>query len=138
MQILTFVLAMTLCLSAGPGRSLIRAQQADPITVIEMTAEKYEYKPAEIRVKTGTRVQLKVRALDRDHGLKFKLYPEGEDKEGPVGLRFEEGRNEVRLEEGQVVTVEFVAERPGRYEFECSVFCGLRHHGMDAWLIVER
>jgi cytochrome c oxidase subunit 2 len=110
----------------------------DPITVIEMTAEKYEYTPAEIRVKAGMRVQLKVRALDRDHGLKFKLYPEGEDKKGPAGLRFEEGRNEVRLKEGQVVTVEFVAERPGRYEFECSVFCGLGHHGMDAWLIVER
>ena len=94
-RVLTIVLAMSLCLSGGLGPRPVRAERMNPITAIEMTAEKYEYKPAEIRVKAGARVQLKVRALDRDHGLKFKLYPEGEDEEGPVGLRFDKAARDV-------------------------------------------
>ena len=125
------------CLAFVPPQLSGQVQDTVPVQVIEMTAKKYEYNPEEVHVKAGSHVQLKVRALDRAHGMKFKLYPKDSKEEGPPGLVFPEGKNDFRLEKDQVVTIDFVAERPGRYEFECSVFCGLGHHGMDGWLVVD-
>jgi len=131
------LLALAACVSLGSGPRLALAQQAPEVRVIEMTARKYAYDPGEIHVKVGTPVQVRVRALDRAHGLKFKLYPKGEQEQGPPGLTFPDGKNDFRLEKDEVVIVDFVAERSGEYEFECSVFCGVGHHGMDGKLFVE-
>ena len=105
--------------------------------VIELTAKKYEYSPGEIHVKKGTRVQLKIRALDRTHGFKISPYPEGASKNGQPGLRFAEQQDNWKIEKEQERVIEFVAERAGTYAFKCSVFCGLGHGGMKGRLIVE-
>jgi len=102
-----------------------------------MTAKKYAYSPEEIRVKKGTRVQLKIRATDRTHGFKIRLYPEGTPEKGEPGLRMADNQNNFKLEENQERTIEFVAERPGTYIFRCSVFCGMGHRGMNGKVIVE-
>lgn len=136
MKVTEAALVVAAGLFLGPIHAAGRSQEP-PVQVVEMTAKKYEYSPDEIHVKVGIRVQLKVRALDRAHGLKVDLYPKGEPEEGPPGLKFVDERNNVRVEKNEVQVLEFVAERPGRYQFECSVFCGLGHHGMDGWLIVE-
>jgi cytochrome c oxidase subunit 2 len=136
-KVVAATLALGACLSLVSGAAPAPGQDNPQVEVIEMTAKKYEYAPEEIRVKVGTRVQLKVRALDRSHGMKFKLYPKGEREQGPPGLAFPDGKNDFRLEQDDVVTIEFVAERPGEYDIECSVFCGFGHRGMDGKLIVE-
>jgi len=105
--------------------------------VIELTAKKYEYSPAEIHVKKGTRVQLKIRALDRTHGFKINPYPEGAAENGQPGLRFTEQQDSWKIEKEQERVIEFVAERTGTYLFKCSVFCGLGHRGMKGQLVVE-
>ena len=107
------------------------------VKVIEVTARKYEYTPSEIRVKKGTRVQLKIRALDRTHGFKISLYPEGAGEKGQPGLRLTEQQDSWKIEKGQERVIEFVAERAGTYPFKCSVFCGLGHRGMKGKLVVE-
>jgi cytochrome c oxidase subunit 2 len=107
------------------------------VQVVEMTAKKYDYSPDEIRVKQGTRVQLKIRAIDRTHGFKIRLYPEGTPEKGEPGLRMADNQNNFKLEENQERTIEFVAERPGIYIFRCSVFCGMGHRGMSGKIIVE-
>jgi len=128
---------------AGLAVALLAQQPAggatpgSPAQVIEITAKKYEYSPSEIRVKKGTKVQLKVRALDRSHGMEFELYPEGADKSGPQGLVFTPEQKNYKLEKGEERVIEFVAERPGTYSFKCSVFCGFGHRGMRGKLIVE-
>lgn len=137
MKVAAATLALGTCLSLVSGAGPVSGQDIPEAQVIEVTAKKYEYDPGEIRVKVGTRVQLKVRALDRSHGMKFKLYPKGEREQGPAGLTFPDGKNDFRLEQDEVVTIEFVAERPGEYDIECSVFCGFGHRGMDGKLIVE-
>ena len=109
----------------------------EPAQVIEVTAKKYEYSPGEIRVKKGTKIRLKVRALDRTHGLEFKLYPEGAAENGPPGLRFAEPQSNWKIEKDQERIIEFVAERAGTYSFKCSLFCGLGHRGMKGKLVVE-
>ncbi len=105
--------------------------------VIEITAVKFDFSPAVVRVKRGPRVTLRVTATDRRHGIEIHPYAEGADKKGPPGLRFPGARTEWNLGKDATQVIEFVAERPGRYKIECSVFCGLRHNEMEGWIIVE-
>ena len=85
-----------------------------------MTAKKYEFNPEEIRVKQGERVRLLITALDRSHGFEIKA----------LGIN-------VRLEKEKETPVEFIAEKAGEYEFQCSVRCGWKHPWMKGKLIVE-
>jgi heme/copper-type cytochrome/quinol oxidase subunit 2 len=80
---------------------------------------------------------LKLRALDRTHGFKIELYPEGEKPDGTPGLRFASPQESWKLEKDRERVIEFVAERPGTFNFKCAVFCGLGHWGMKGKLIVE-
>lgn len=119
------------------GLLLSAAQQdAAPFAVIEMTAKKYEYSPAEIRVRVGARVELRIRATDRDHGIRFDRWPAGAGRAGPPGLRFEDGLDNWRLMKDEVRVIRFTAERAGIYEFKCSVTCGFGHRRMKGRLVV--
>ena len=98
----------------------LAAQQAPPAREIKMTAKKYEFSPAEIRVKQGERVRLLITATDRKHGIQIE----------ELGIKTE-------LPVGKETAVEFTAPKPGTYEFKCSVRCGWRHSWMKGTLIVE-
>jgi cytochrome c oxidase subunit 2 len=87
---------------------------------IKMTAKKYEFNPGEIRVKQGERVRLLITATDRKHGFQIEA----------LGIKTE-------LLEGKETAVEFTADKPGTYEFKCSVRCGWRHGSMKGRLNVE-
>ena len=134
---------IAVCAVLGIAVSLAGEQQgptqtaAPQVKVIEMTAKKYDYTPSEIRVKKGTRVQLRVRAIDRTHGFKIALYPEGAGESGAPGLKFDPQQDNWKLTENEERIIEFVAERAGNYPFKCSVFCGMGHRGMKGVLIVE-
>ena len=135
------LLGASLFQQQNPGRVAAgQAKETDAqsqVKVIEMTAKKHDYTPGEIRVKKGTRVQLKVRATDRTHGIRFVLVPEGTPANDPPGLRFSEAQDNWKLEKNQERVIEFVAERAGTYPFKCSVFCGFGHVGMKGKLVVE-
>jgi cytochrome c oxidase subunit 2 len=119
---------------AAPGK----APQADQsVKVIEMTAKKYEFSPSPVHVKAGTKVQLKITTLDRKHGFKIELYPDGSDKKGEPGLVFTSKEDCFTIDKDAPVVVEFVAKTPGTYSFKCCVHCGLGHGGMKGQLIVE-
>jgi cytochrome c oxidase subunit 2 len=113
------------------------APSADNAQVVEMTAKKYEYNPAEIRVKKGSKVELRIKALDRTHGFKIDPYPKGSDKKGTPGLVFSQPQDSWKLEKEQVRTIAFTAKEAGTYDFRCSLFCGFGHMGMKGKLIVE-
>ena len=106
------------------------------VQVISVTAKKYEFNPSPIRVKQGTRVQLKITATDHAHGFSVQEVAEG-DSSGKPGLVFSSPRGCVKIEEGQSATVEFVAQTPGTYPFRCCVHCGWHHRGMKGEIIVE-
>lgn len=105
--------------------------------VIEVTAKKYEFDPSPIRVKQGTKVQLKITATDHTHGFRITEFPEGTDTKGKPGLIFSSAPACQKIEKGQTVTLEFVAQTPGTYPFKCCVHCGWRHGSMKGELIVE-
>jgi cytochrome c oxidase subunit II len=110
---------------------------AEGVQTIEMIAKKYEFEPATVRVKQGTRVQLKIKATDHTHGFRISDVPEGAERSGKPGLVFASAQECTKIEEGKTEVVEFVAQTLGTYGFRCCVHCGWHHRAMKGELIIE-
>lgn len=117
-----------------PAPRVVRAQESAP-QVIEMSAKKYEFTP--VRVKAGTKVQLKVTATDRDHGIAIDPVAEGSPKDSAPGLIIDSPEKCWKLTKGQPVTINFTAQIAGTYQIKCCVHCGLGHGGMKGTIVVE-
>jgi heme/copper-type cytochrome/quinol oxidase subunit 2 len=100
--------------------TLAPAAPAPDALEIQMTAKKYEFSPSTITVKKGDQVKLIVTALDHDHGFKLDAFHVNQ-----------------KLQKGEPTTIEFTADQPGTFPFECSVLCGLGHKKMKGKLVVE-
>ncbi|HKW16027.1 MAG TPA: cupredoxin domain-containing protein [Terriglobales bacterium] len=140
MRYLVSALTLVVTIFAASGDTLAQASQpptTGDVQVIEVTAKKYDFNPSSIRVKQGTRVQLKVTATDRSHGFKIQEFPEGGAKGNQPGLVFSSPQDCQKIEKSQTQTIEFVAKAPGTYRFRCCVRCGLHHRSMKGELIVE-
>ena len=134
-----FVVSATL-LALGTFLSLpesIRATSQD-VQVIEITAKKYEYSNSPIHLKVGTKVQLKITAIDHDHGFKIGSVPDGASSGDKTGLIFTSEQECWQLKKGETTMIEFVAQTPGTYSFRCCHTCGLGHKGMKGQIIVEQ
>jgi cytochrome c oxidase subunit II len=112
--------------------------QNGSVQVIEVTAKKYEYSPAPIRVKSGAKIQLKITAADHDHGFSILTVPDGADSNGSAGLVFTSPQECWQLKKGETTTIEFLAQTPGTYSFKCCHVCGLGHRGMKGHLVVDQ
>ena len=125
-------------LTVTAGFARLTSQAAQEVQVIEMTAKKYEYSPSPLRVKRGAKIQLRITALDRTHGFKINLSPDGSDKKSDLGLIFSSNNDDCfKLEKGVPTVVEFVARAPGTYSFHCCNRCGIGHGGMKGQIVVE-
>jgi cytochrome c oxidase subunit II len=136
---LAFSILLIACLCAiteSTPKSSAQAADAGAVQLITVSAQRYHFDPAEIRVKQGTTVRLKITAMDHAHGFKINLTPDGEKGSEP-GLVFSSPQECVRIEEGQTTTVEFVAKKAGTYQFHCCVVCGFHHRSMKGQLVVE-
>jgi cytochrome c oxidase subunit 2 len=130
---LLVVFAVTACFAR-----LGNVSQADrDVQVIQVTAKKYEYTPSPIRVRRGAQVRLEFTSLDKTHGFKINLYPDGSDAKGDPGLIFSSQEDCIKIEKGTPTVVQFVARTPGTYSFHCCNRCGIGHGGMKGQLIVE-
>jgi cytochrome c oxidase subunit 2 len=87
--------------------------------VIEITAERFAFSPSEIKVKAGTRLEIRLQSDDTAHG--FRIVGTDVDVELP-----KRGRG--------VATVTFQPQA-GRYTFECSQVCGAGHEFMRGVII---
>jgi len=111
--------------------------QTQDVQAVEVTAKKYEYSPAPIHVKRGTKVQLKITAMDHDHGFKIAAVPDGTAQGATPGLVFASAQDCWQLKKGETTTIEFVAQTEGTYTFKCCHTCGLGHRGMKGQIVVE-
>ena len=118
-----------------PSRALASNDSAQ---VIEVTAKKYEYSPEPIHVKSGSKIQLKITAVDHDHGFSISTLPDGPNSNGSDGLVFASPQECWQLKKGETTTIEFLAQTPGTYSFKCCHVCGLGHRGMKGELVVDR
>ncbi|MBI2437528.1 MAG: cupredoxin domain-containing protein [Lentisphaerae bacterium] len=107
------IIASTLWLA---GLCLGRAEEK----FIELKARKFSYTPSIIKVNKGDNVRIRLLSEDVHHGL----YLDGYD----IQTSALPGR------EGQL---KFVADKPGRFSFRCSVTCGALHPYMIGYLYVE-
>jgi len=131
-----FVLS-TLAFTSGIASSMNSSQSDRSVQVIEVTAKKYEYSPSPIHVTLGAPVELKFTSLDKTHGFKINLYPDGSDAKGETGLVFTSKEDCFKLEKGTPTLVQFIPSTPGTYSFHCCNRCGLGHSGMKGQLVVE-
>lgn len=115
---LTLALLVAATIVGAPAwrSSAAAAQEAQ---VIEIVAERFSFTPSEIRVKAGTRLEIRLRSDDTVHG--FHLIGTDIDLEVPG-----RGRGEA--------TVVFQPQA-GRYSFECSHVCGAGHSFMRGVII---
>lgn len=100
---------------------LALAAQAAPARVIAVTAARFQFDPAVIEVEQGEAVSLRLRSLDGKHGIEIKAYG--------VKVTIPKG--------GEVVSLDFVADKPGTFPFACSEYCGSGHRGMRGTLVVK-
>ena len=112
---------------AGAGRRSAVAPrvpssaQTDEPRVIEVTAQRFSFEPAEIEASVGERVRLVVRSADGVHGLEIKKLKI--KKEVPRG--------------GEPVTIDFTATTEGTFPILCSEYCGKGHSDMRGMLVVR-
>ena len=93
--------------------------QAQETQVIEISAERFSFNPSEIRVKAGTKLEIRLTSEDTMHG--FHIVGTDINLELP-----KRGRG--------VASVTF-QPTAGRYEFECSQLCGAGHSFMRGVII---
>ena len=95
---------------------------APPVKVVHMTAERFAFVPSQVKVKAGTVVEFRIHSEDTNHG--FRIPAAGISEVIP-----KRGKGELK--------VVYHADKPGRYEFECSKPSGAGHNMMRGVLIVE-
>ena len=88
--------------------------------MIEITAKRFAFEPAQIEATVGERLRLVVRSADGVHGVEIKKFKI--DKEIPRG--------------GDPVAIEFTPQAAGSFPILCSEYCGNGHEDMTGMLIV--
>ncbi|GEJ55779.1 cupredoxin domain-containing protein [Anaeromyxobacter diazotrophicus] len=88
--------------------------------VIEVKAKRFEFSPAELRLKLGEPVTLRVTSADVTHGFYQK----------ELGI-------DAEIEPGRATEVALTPTRAGRFTLICDHFCGAGHGNMRLVLVVE-
>jgi cytochrome c oxidase subunit 2 len=108
--------AMLLVLLLGMARSvsLVPAAWAQtPPQRVEITAQKYVFKPGEVTIKVGQPVVLVLKSADVSHGLRIQ----------ELGIN-------IRAKAGETAEVTFTPTKTGDFSGHCSVYCGSGHSSM--------
>ena len=89
------------------------AKADEPAKVIDITAKRFEFIPAEITLKKGEAVTLRLTSQDVTHG--FFVRPLKIDSD---------------IEPGKATEVTFTPETVGKFVTICDHFCGVNHGAM--------
>ncbi len=111
--------ALKIVLVVGISQPSVGLAQ-ESVREINIRAQSFTFEPNDIEVVEGQRVRLFVEAVDVPHGI------------GIAGL----GVEGVARPGTAPTVLEFVADKPGRYRFVCTVFCGVNHGAMLGELTV--
>lgn len=98
----------------------IKAPQEAGVKEINLEAFQYGFSPEPVVVKKGDIVKLDITSRDVAHGVYIKEY----------------GIN-VSVNKGEHKKIEFFADKEGKFDIICSVYCGPGHSRMRGNLIVE-
>ena len=93
---------------------------AEPAQVIGVEAKRFQFTPAELTVKVGQPVTLRVTSADVTHGFYQK----------DLGI-------DAEIAPGQTTEVTFTPARAGRFTVICDHFCGAGHGNMHLVVVAE-
>ncbi len=96
-----------------PGR-------AEGPRVVEITARRFQFTPAEIHLRKGEPVVLRLRSEDVVHGF----------FERTLGI-------DATITPGPATELRITPTTPGRHTVICDHFCGSGHGGMKMTIVVE-
>ena len=91
--------------------------QAKEFTI---TASQFKFEPNKIEVNKGDKIKITAYSNDVSHGLalpEFEVY--------------------LYLEKNNPKTIEFIADKSGKFQYFCNAFCGDGHGNMKGELIVN-
>jgi heme/copper-type cytochrome/quinol oxidase subunit 2 len=116
-----FLLLLALsAMAAGMSARQVKGDVED-VKTVDVTASRFQFDPAIITVTEGDRVRLRLHSMDRDHAFAIKAF-----------------RVKALIPRaGEAITVEFVADRAGSFDFTCAEYCGTGHARMKGRMIVE-
>ena len=92
----------------------------EDVKTVDVIASRFKFEPASITVSQGDSVRLRLHSTDRTHGIAMKAFRV----------------NALIPKMGEAVTVEFVADQAGTFDFTCSEYCGTGHARMKGRLVV--
>ncbi len=95
----------------------VSAQPAEQ--VIKVTAKRFDYTPAEIRLKKGVPVVLEFTSQDV-----------------VMGFNVPDLHARTDIVPGVVTRVRLVPDKVGTFEFHCDIFCGAGHEEMSGTIVV--
>ena len=93
---------------------------AEPAKVIDVAAKRFQFTPAELTVKVGQPVTLRVTSADVTHGFYQK----------ELGI-------DAEIAPGRTTEVHFTPARAGRFTVICDHFCGSGHGNMHLVVVVQ-
>ncbi len=113
------VLVVASAIVLATGDVLPAIAQSPSVKEFHVKAFQFAYDPSVISVNKGDRVIIHLESLDVSHGI----YVDG------YGLN-------VHVPPGEEGTIEFVADKVGKFRFRCSETCGAMHPFMIGELVV--
>ena len=103
---------------------------------VTITAHKYAYEPAVLRVNKGDRIHISLSSSDVTHGFFLEGYDV--DAQIPAGeFNFRLRHPSESKEYKQTDEIVVVANRTGKFRYRCSNTCGYMHPFMQGELIVS-
>jgi cytochrome c oxidase subunit 2 len=88
--------------------------------VVEIEARRFQFTPAEIHLRAGEAVTLRLRSRDVTHGFFMRA----------LGI-------DATIEPDKATDVPVAPREPGRYTVICDHFCGSGHGNMKLEIVVE-
>lgn len=85
----------------------------NPPRQVEVVARRFAFEPAEITVKRGESVELKLTSADVAHGLRIR-----------------ELKIDLHASKGKTAVTTFTPQTSGSFVGHCSIFCGAGHGQM--------
>lgn len=116
------VLLLAICTTADGAWAprVTGGATVEDVKTIDVIASRFTFEPATITVARGDRVRLRLHSTDRSHGIAIRAFRV----------------KAVIPKMGETVTVEFVADQAGTFDFTCSEYCGTGHAAMKGRLVV--
>lgn len=90
------------------------------VRTIRVVATNWSFTPSTINAQVGEKVKLEVVSVSGNHGIGVPV----------IGL-------DVKINEGQTVTVDLPTDKAGTFPFRCNVLCGEGHFDMMGAIVIE-